>query len=119
MNPPQEVLQTLRCPACGAPLSGTDAGLACLGSPSHGFSAEEGFLTFAKPPVGKYDPRYAARYAALWAYGYQTLHSGLDEPLYRSVSSLAAEALAAQQRENPPIIADCGCGVGKIGRAHV
>jgi SAM-dependent methyltransferase len=114
MNIPKEVVQFLRCPACGARLSGTGSGISCLGSPRHDFLVEEGFLTFAKPPVGKYDPGYAARYAALWAFGYQTLRSGLDEPLYRSVSSLAAEALAAQPRGNPKAIVDCGCGVGRV-----
>ncbi len=114
MSLPQEVLSALRCPACGAALSGMDKGVSCLGSPVHDFSVEEGFLTFAKPPVGKYDPGYAARYAALWAFGCQTLHSGLDEPLYRSVSSLVAEALASQQRSEPTTIVDCGCGVGRV-----
>jgi SAM-dependent methyltransferase len=114
MNLPQEILRLLRCPACGSPLSAAGSGLACQSSPGHAFAVEEGFLTLAKPPVGKYDPGYAARYAALWAFGYQTLHSGLDEPLYRAVSSLAAEALAARPRGNPPAIVDCGCGVGRV-----
>lgn len=115
MKVPEKVLQLLRCPTCGAQLSSADSGLACHGSPAHTFQVEDGFLTFAKPPAGKYDPHYAARYAALWAFGYQTLHSGLDESLYRSVSSLAAEALSSRPRsEPPPVLVDCGCGVGRV-----
>ena len=114
MNVPQEAIQILRCPACGAQLSITGSKVACLGSPCHNFFVEEGFLTLAKPPVGKYDPAYAARYAALWAFGYQTLHSGFDESLYRSISSLAAEALASQPQDHPRTVVDCGCGVGRV-----
>ena len=115
MRFPGEILHLLRCPACGSALSTAEAGAACQGSAGHSFSVEEGFLTFAKPPAGKYDPHYASRYAALWAFGYQTLHSGLDEPLYRAVSSLAAEALASRHRgAAPPVVVDCGCGVGRV-----
>ena len=115
MNPPPEVLQLLRCPACGAGIAGTATGAECRGPERHAFDFAEGFLTFARPPAGKYDPGYAARYAALWAFGYQTLHQGLDEPLYRTVSSLAAEALAARTaREQGAIVVDCGCGVGRV-----
>src|SRR5436309_9437647 len=114
MTAPLEIHRFLRCPACGAQVSGTGEGVTCSGSPSHGFPVEDGFLTFAKLSAGKYDPGYAARYAALWAFGCETLHSGLDEPLYRSVSSLAAEALAAQERGTPKTIVDCGCGVGRV-----
>ena len=114
MSLAKEVLRLLRCPACGAQISNAEPGLACLGPSRHSFLLENGFLTFAKPPVGKYDPGYAARYAALWAFGYETLHSGLDESLYRSVSSLAAEALASGPRGEPRSIVDCGCGVGRV-----
>ncbi len=114
MSLPSEVLRLLSCPACGGQLSDAESGLACLGPSRHIFPLEDGFLTFAKPPVGKYDPAYAARYAALWAFGYETLHSGFDESLYRSVSSLAAEALASAPREGPRSIVDCGCGVGRV-----
>jgi SAM-dependent methyltransferase len=68
---------------------------------------------FARPDVGKYDPTYASRYAALWTFGYATLHSGLDEGLYRTVSSLIAETLAAN-RSDEPVIIDAGCGVGRV-----
>ena len=114
MKVPEEVLRLLQCPACSAQLSGDNSGLICKAPRGHRFSIEEGFLTFAKPPAGKYDPGYAARYAALWAFGYETLHSGLDEPLYRTVSSLVAEALAARPKGDPPAIVDCGCGVGRV-----
>lgn len=115
MKLPAQVIHLLRCPACGAKLSGADSGLVCQGLAGHRFSLEDGFLTLGRPPAGKYDPSYAARYAALWAFGYETLHSGFDEPLYRSVSSLVAEALAARPRKDlPTAIVDCGCGVGRV-----
>jgi SAM-dependent methyltransferase len=87
--------------------------LVCDGPQRHVAETEEGVLVFARPDAGKYEPEYAARYAALWAFGYQTLHSGLDEGLYRTVSSFVAEALA--EAENPvPVIIDAGCGVGRV-----
>ena len=102
-----ELLALLRCPECGAELAaGKESALACQGPKPHRFDEQEGFLTFARPMAGKYDPGYAARYAALWAFGYETLHSGADEPLYRAVSSLAGEALAgvrtARRGGRPP-----------------
>jgi SAM-dependent methyltransferase len=128
---PGPVLALLRCPRCGAGLHEEGDGLACRGESRHVYRVEDGFLTFSAPPMGKYDPDYAARYAGLWAFGYQTLGSGLDEPLYRTVSSLAAEALAAGTVEGTsgaddaaaaaaasaaagPVIVDCGCGVGRV-----
>jgi SAM-dependent methyltransferase len=115
MTFPARVLPLLRCPECGAGLSAAEEGLRCRGEAGRAFRVEDGFLTFAKPPAGKYDPAYAARYAGLWAFGYQTLRSGLDEPLYRTVSSLVAEALAARaSAAEPPVIVDCGCGVGRV-----
>lgn len=109
-----EALRVLRCPLCGSRLAGTRPPLVCTGATRHRFGAKRGILTFAEPPLGKYESGYAARYAALWAFGYQTLNLGLDEPLYRTVSSLAAEALAARAPGEPPVIADCGCGVGRV-----
>jgi SAM-dependent methyltransferase len=109
-----EVLRLLRCPLCRSRLSGARPPLVCTGAGRHRFGVKQGFLTFGEPPLGKYGSAYAARYAALWAFGYQTLNLGLDEPLYRTVSSLAAEALAARPPGDPPIIADCGCGVGRV-----
>jgi SAM-dependent methyltransferase len=89
-----------------------DGSLGCDGANRHITDIEEGVAVFARPDAGKYEPEYAARYAALWAFGYQTLHSGLDEGLYRTVSSFIAEALA--EAENPsPVIVDAGCGVGR------
>lgn len=121
MSLPGDLLPLLRCPVCGAGFSApeqSDGGppggaLACGGNPAHTFAVEDGFLTFGRPPAGKYDPGYAGRYAALWAFGYQTLASGLDEPLYRTVSSLAAEALAAAGGREA-VIVDAGCGVGRV-----
>jgi SAM-dependent methyltransferase len=72
-----------------------------------------GFLVFARPDIGKYQPGYAERYAALWAFGYATLHKGQDESLYRTVSSLVAESLA-ELATNAPVIIDAGCGVGRV-----
>jgi SAM-dependent methyltransferase len=92
-------------------LTAADGGLIC--AESHVVVRDGEFLVFGTPNVGKYDPEYAARYAALWAYGYQTLHSGLDEPLYRTVSSFVAEALAGSL-EPSPVIIDAGCGVGRV-----
>lgn len=107
-------LGLLRCPRCGSPLKPAEGGAVCAGAAAHGLVEEDGFLTLARPPLGKYDSSYAARYAALWAYGYQTLHSGLDESLYRTVSSLVAEALAARgEGASPPVIVDAGSGVGR------
>ncbi len=112
---PAEILSLLRCPDCGAALDGSRPPLACLGSPRHTFQVEQGFLTFGEPPLGKYGDGYAARYAALWAFGYQTLHLGLDESLYRTVAALAAECLAARPAgAPPPVVVDCGCGVGRV-----
>jgi SAM-dependent methyltransferase len=108
-----EVLAVLRCPECGEPLSGTAEQLACVGTERHVFASENGLLAFAQIDPGKYTPEYAKRYAALWAYGYATRHSGLDEPLYRTVASLAAEALAERQGRDAPVIVDAGCGVGR------
>jgi len=108
---PESVLAALRCQDCGFPLAEESAEtLVCAGSGGHRVGREDGFLTFARPDAGKYDQAYAARYAALWAFGYQTLHSGLDETLYRAVTSLAAESLLALQA---PLVLDAGCGVGR------
>lgn len=114
MDIPESLVKVLRCPTCGGRLTGSVSGLACSIEREHRFAVKDGFLTFGEPPVGKYDPEYAARYAALWAYGYETLHRGLNESLYRTVSSLVAESLAARpEGAGPPIIVDCGCGVGR------
>ncbi len=115
---PDRVLALLACPECRAPLERFGAGVACRGPERHRFEAEDGFLTFSRTPQGKYGAGYAARYAALWAFGHQTLHRGSDEPLYRTVSSLVAEALAARgatpDPSGPPVIVDAGCGVGRV-----
>ena len=109
-----EVLAVLRCPDCGEPLSGTADQVACAGKERHVFASENGVLVFAGVDPGKYTPDYAKRYAALWAYGFATRHSGLDEPLYRTVASLAAEALAVRPSgAAAPVLVDAGCGVGR------
>ncbi len=94
------------CPVCGAPLEpAAESGLRCTGAKRHAFPHH----------AGKYDPAYAARYAALWAFGFETVHLGLDEPLYRTVSSLVAESLAGRGEAGPPpVIVDAGCGVGRV-----
>lgn len=103
----------VRCPKCRAALSPDGDGFACTAERSHSVRRESGYLSFTEPNTGKYDPAYAARYAVLWAFGYQTLHSGLDEGLYRTVSSFIAEALATGARPEP-LIVDAGCGVGRV-----
>ncbi|HEX7681451.1 MAG TPA: class I SAM-dependent methyltransferase, partial [Thermoanaerobaculia bacterium] len=108
-----EVVRLFRCPACHATLSPHGGGLGCDGAERHLVEIEDGVVVFARPDVGKYDPTYASRYAALWTFGYTTLHSGLDEGLYRTVASLIAEALVASPSDQPVII-DAGCGVGRI-----
>jgi SAM-dependent methyltransferase len=104
------VVRLFRCPACHAAMSAHDGGLGCDRHPAE---IEDGVIVFARPDVGKYDPTYAARYAALWTFGFATLHSGLDEGLYRTVSSLMAEALA-ESGTSAPVIVDAGCGVGRV-----
>ena len=114
-----ELRALLRCPECGAELAAEEGrALVCEGPEPHRFEDEAGFPTFARPDAGKYDPGYAARYAALWAFGYETLHTGADEPLYRAVSSLAAEALARVRAGSggAPVVVDAGCGVGRTLR---
>ncbi len=114
MDIPKEILGLLRCPTCAHELTAVEGGLSCCGPDKHRISEEDGFLTFARPPAGKYDPAYANRYTALWAYGYETRHRGLNESLYRTVSSLIAESLALRAKDaSPPIVVDCGCGVGR------
>lgn len=108
-----EVVRLFRCPTCHATLSPHGRSLGCDGAERHIVEIEDGVVVFTRPDVGKYDPEYAARYAALWAFGYRTLHSGLDEGLYRTVSSFVAEALAEADRP-APVIVDAGCGVGRV-----
>lgn len=106
-----DMVRVLRCPFCRGDIAIDGTNLVCRTSADHIF-AEDGVTTFARPGGGKYDNEYAARYAALWAFGYATLHCGLDESLYRSVSSLIAESLA-EQADARPFIVDAGCGIGR------
>jgi SAM-dependent methyltransferase len=107
------VARALRCPRCNSPLAAEETRVHCTGSEAHEIEVEEDTLILARPDPGKYDPLFASRYAALWAFGYVTLNSGLDEGLYRTVSSFVAEALAACPTERP-LIVDAGCGVGRV-----
>lgn len=86
--------------------------MVCSSAGRHELEVEDDTLVFARPNIGKYEAGYASRYAALWAFGYATLHSGLDEGLYRTVSSFVAEALPACPVE--ALIVDAGCGVGRL-----
>jgi len=123
---PPDLAGALRCPQCAEPLQADCDPIICTGASRHEIDVEDGVLVFARPEIGKYQPGYASRYAALWAFGYQTLHSGLDEGLYRTVSSFVAESLATCATERP-LIVDAGCGVGRVTgdcarlapRAHV
>ena len=112
MHVPPNLLRVLRCPTCGAALGRDDSRVVCMSPPHHELETEDDMLVFARPDAGKYDTAYASRYAALWAFGYATLHSGLDEGLYRTVSSFVAEALVVGPEE--PVIIDAGCGVGRV-----
>lgn len=105
-------MSLFRCPSCRQPLMEQGERLVCTVDGAHVVEVEDGVLVFARPDVGKYVPGYADRYAALWAYGYATLHSGLDESLYRTVSSLVAEVLPDAGPR--PVIVDAGCGVGRV-----
>ena len=106
----------LQCPHCGVALEGNVQELRCIQDERHAFRVEDDFLTFAPHlDPGKYVESYAQRYAFLWAYGYQTRHSGLNESLYRTVSSLVAECLSARtDPSESPFIVDAGCGVGRV-----
>lgn len=108
-----EVVRLFRCPACRATYSTRGRGLRCNGPKRHVVLFKDDVLIFARPNVGKYKPDYASRYAALWTYGYATLHSGRDEGLYRTVASLIAEELVGRQK-NQAVIVDAGCGVGRV-----
>jgi len=110
---PYEVAQLLRCPQCAEPLQANIDAIACTGPARHQIAVEDDTLVFARPDIGKYEPGYASRYAALWAFGYATLHSGLDEGLYRTVSSFVAETLVSMPIDRP-VIVDAGCGVGRV-----
>lgn len=79
----------------------------------HVFRCDGPYIVFAQDiKTSKYDPEYAKRYAFLWAYGYETTHSGLVESLYRSVGALVADAFS-EVRKADPVTIDCGCGTGR------
>ncbi len=106
-----QLIDLLRCPRCRLPLQRQDGALACENK--HIFRCDGPYIVFAHDSEqSKYNQAYANRYAFLWAYGYETSHSGLVESLYRSVGALVADALA-EMRKGDPIIIDCGCGTGR------
>jgi SAM-dependent methyltransferase len=61
----------------------------------------------------RYSEEYAASYAALWAYGADTLRMGGTEGFYAAVSQTVAEGLDGRI---PSRIVDVGCGVGRVVR---
>jgi SAM-dependent methyltransferase len=75
----------------------------------------------ASPPYANLD--YAFRYAGLWAFSYATLVNpelaaegwlvgrGESEAFYRTVTSVAVQALGGRSAE---VIWDIGCGVGRV-----
>lgn len=107
------LMDVLRCPICHVQLRQRGAVLECETNPKHAFKCDGEYVVFdSSIDQGKYDEAYSARYAFLWAYGYESRNSGLVESLYRSVSSLVAEALAATPTSEP-LFVDCGCGSGR------
>jgi SAM-dependent methyltransferase len=113
MRLPHAILPLLRCPHCGSSYANAGDDITCVGTQRHVVEIEGDVFVFARPDPGKYDPDYAARYAALWTFGYATLHSGRDENLYRTVSSLIAETLT-ESESTEPVVVDAGCGVGRV-----
>lgn len=114
MSTSPAVMAVLRCPTCRQPVAARSEGLVCAGPERHAFGSQAGLITFADIDPGKYGSGYAKQYAALWAFGFATRHSGLNEPLYRTVAALAAEALATTAaRSGAPVVVDAGCGVGR------
>jgi SAM-dependent methyltransferase len=63
-----------------------------------------------------YDHAYAATYAALWAYGSDTLSLSGTEQVYQLVTRLAREAVGEGQGKKPLTFVDLGCGVGRTVR---
>lgn len=103
----------LRCPMCHTPLRQREKVLECERDPLHTFACDGPYIVFdSSIDQGKYDEEYSARYAFLWAYGYESRNSGLVESLYRSVSSLVAETLEGTPT-NELLFVDCGCGTGR------
>lgn len=62
--------------------------------------------------IKKYWPRYASAYAALWAFGADTLDLQGTEPLYRIIVDLILNS----DLQTCAVIADIGCGVGRVVR---
>lgn len=107
------VMNVLRCPTCRVQLRQRNGALECEKNPAHAFTSDGAYIVFdTKFDNDKYDEEYSTRYAFLWAYGYESRNSGLVESLYRSVTALVAEAVAATQIVDP-LFVDCGCGTGR------
>lgn len=82
--------------------------------PEHRYPREGDIICFAPQfDIGKYNNKFATQYAGLWAYGYQILHLGENESVYRTVLDLASEVLLHQ---TSPMVLDLGCGVGRVAR---
>src|SRR5882724_6620915 len=105
------LIALLQCPTCHTPLKRRLDKLVC--AKKHAFGYSDRYIVFQRTRnQGKYDEAYSKRYAFLWAYGYETRHSGLVESLYRSVGALVAEAVAGVGKDDP-VVVDCGCGTGR------
>ena len=114
MPVPDDLLNIFQCPICASSIEVINGKVVCIADTAHMFPEQDGFVSFSEAPAGKYDESYAARYAALWAYGYQTINTGSTEPLYRTVASLFAECLVeSMQKRNDLVVLDAGCGVGR------
>jgi ubiquinone/menaquinone biosynthesis C-methylase UbiE len=103
----------LACPRCHSPLRKESDTLHCTNPQCSTSYTIEGEIPFFVPDIdiGKYDEKYANKYAGVWAYGYKTLHFGEDESLYRTVNELV---LSSAFRDCEYTIVDAGCGVGRV-----
>lgn len=64
----------------------------------------------------RYRSDYARAYAALWAYGADTLQLTGTELVYQTVAEMAANAGRTLSADELMILADLGCGVGRTVR---
>jgi ubiquinone/menaquinone biosynthesis C-methylase UbiE/uncharacterized protein YbaR (Trm112 family) len=106
-------ISKLACPSCHSPLSKRGDKLHCSSLKcAASYPMEEGIPFFAPNiDIGKYDEEYASKYAGVWAYGYETLHFGENESLFRTVNEVV---LSNMLRNSEYTIVDAGCGVGRI-----
>lgn len=68
---------------------------------------------FAKKKKDKYEKKNGDpdKYLCMYGYGFQTLHTGASESLYRTVNALLLAELT--NRSGEYTILDLGCGVGR------